>query len=92
MRVRWTKPAADDLTNISDYTEEHFGPDLANQTANSIYDTAQSLAAFPRRGRMGSRPQTRELLIPGLPFVMIYAVHDTCVEILRILHSARNRR
>jgi toxin ParE1/3/4 len=92
MRVRWTKPAADDLISISDYTEEHFGANLANQTANSIYDAAQSLTIFPRRGRVGSEVRTRELLIPGLLFVMIYAVHDSCVESLRVLHSARNRR
>jgi plasmid stabilization system protein ParE len=59
MRVRWTKPAADDLISISDYTEEHFGANLANQTANSIYDAAQSLTIFPRRGRVGSEVRTR---------------------------------
>jgi len=29
MRVRWTEPAARDLTGICDYTQEHHGPEAA---------------------------------------------------------------
>jgi hypothetical protein len=38
MLVRWTTSAADDLTHICDYTEEHFGPPQARRTALAIYD------------------------------------------------------
>jgi plasmid stabilization system protein ParE len=33
MLVRWTQPAADDLTQICDYALEHFGPTHARNTA-----------------------------------------------------------
>ena len=36
MLVRWTKPAADDLTLISDYTQEHFGGAQASRAADSM--------------------------------------------------------
>jgi ParE toxin of type II toxin-antitoxin system, parDE len=39
MLVRWTETAANDLTHICDYTEEHFGPAQARRTAIAIYDT-----------------------------------------------------
>ena len=89
MVVRWTKPAADDLTNISDYTQEHFGPAQARRTALAIYEAADSLTTFTGRGRPGRKPNTRELVISGLPFVIIYRVHSDAVEITRILHGAQ---
>jgi plasmid stabilization system protein ParE len=45
MLVRWTEPAADDLTHICDYTEEHFGAKQARRTAVAVYDSADSLKA-----------------------------------------------
>ena len=43
MLVRWTKPAADDLSHICDYTEERFGPLQAHRAAETIYSAADSL-------------------------------------------------
>ena len=37
MLVRWTKPAADDLSHICDYTEERFGAAQARRVALAIY-------------------------------------------------------
>ena len=47
MLVRWTKPAADDLTHISDFTEENFGPAQARRAALAIYEAADSLVTLP---------------------------------------------
>jgi toxin ParE1/3/4 len=77
MRIRWTEPAARDLTNICDYTEDHDGPGAARRTQ------------FPRRGRPGRNPGTRELIFAGLPFLAVYRVGDNFVEIHRILHGAQ---
>jgi plasmid stabilization system protein ParE len=37
MRVRWTEPAAHDLTQICDYIEEHDTSSTARRVAISIY-------------------------------------------------------
>ena len=76
MLVRWTKPAVDDFTHICDYTEEHFGPAQARRAALSIYESVESLRRSPHRGRLGRKPNTRELNIQKLPFVAIYRVRD----------------
>jgi plasmid stabilization system protein ParE len=89
MLVRWTKPAADDLTHISDYTQEHFGPAQARRTALAIYEAADSLTTLPSRGRPGRKPNTRELVISGLPFVIIYRIRGDAIEITRVLHGAQ---
>jgi len=41
-------------------------------------------------GRTGQKKGTREMVIPGLPFLAVYRVHDELVEIIRILHGAQH--
>lgn len=89
MPIRWTSSAAFDLTQISDYTQVRFSPTQARRTALTIYDAAESLSTHPYRGRPGRKPDTRELVISGLPFVIIYRSRTNDIEILRILHGAQ---
>lgn len=89
MRIRWTEPAARDFTHICDYTEEHGGPAAARRVALQIYEAIGRLAQFPRIGRRGRKPDTRELVFTGLPFLAVYRVREDAVEIHRILHGAQ---
>jgi toxin ParE1/3/4 len=89
MRIRWTVPAARDLTKICDYLQERDGPDRARRVALAIHEHIDSLPAFPLRGRPGRVSNTRELVIPGSPYLAIYRVRDDAVEIARILHGAQ---
>ena len=89
MLVRWTQPAADDLLHICDYTAERFGAAQARRVADAIYETAASLQDMPNRGRKGRKPDTREMLISGFPFIIIYRVGQDAVEIARILHTSQ---
>jgi toxin ParE1/3/4 len=89
MLVRWTEPAVRDLTNICHYTEGHEGSDAARRVALRIYEGLGSLTQFPRRGRLGRSPGTRELVFAGLPFLAVHRVGDDFVEIVRILHGAQ---
>jgi len=50
-----------------------------------------SLALFPRRGRPGRAPGTREL-VTVVPYVIVYEVDETdTVMILRVWHGAQDR-
>jgi toxin ParE1/3/4 len=89
MLVRWTQPAVEDFTHICDYTGEHFGPDQARRTALMIYESVESLRAFPHKGRHGRKPNTRELDVQKLPFVAIYRLREGVIEVTRILHGAQ---
>jgi toxin ParE1/3/4 len=89
MFVRWTTSAVDDFTNICDYTDERFGAAQARRAALGIYDAIDSLTALPHKGRSGRKPNTRELSIPKLPFVVIYRIREGVIEINRILHGAQ---
>jgi len=89
MHVRWTEPAARDLTGICDYIQKHGTAEAARKVALAIYEGVGTLAQFPNRGRPGRKVGTRELVFPGLPFLAIYRVRQDVIEISRILHGAQ---
>jgi toxin ParE1/3/4 len=89
MRIRWTRPAAGDLTHICDYIEKHGSGAIARRVALSISQSVTTLAEFPERGRTGRRRDTRELVFTGLPYLAVYRIGRDVVEVLRILHGAQ---
>ena len=48
----------------------------------------EMLARFPEYGRTGRKPDTRELVFSGLPYLAVYRIHDGTVEIVRILQDS----
>ena len=90
MRVRWTTDAADDLERICDYIALS-RPDSARRVAQSVVERIGTLESFPRLGRPGRVPDTREIAFPPLPFVAVYEVFEDQdeVRVLRILHGAQ---
>jgi toxin ParE1/3/4 len=88
MILEWTEPAASDLIEILDYIAED-NPAAALAAVDRIEQTSLRLTDFPLSGREGSLQDTRELPIPSLPFVIIYSIRETTVEILRVLHGAQ---
>ena len=88
MILSWTRPAEGDLIDILDYIAND-NPAAALETVDRIEAAALHLIEFPLMGREGSVPDTRELPIPGLPFLLIYRVQEATVLILRVLHGAR---
>lgn len=90
MRMRWTPAAADDLESIWDYLTGHL-PSLAQSTIHRIYETILTLRSTPFRGRPGREEGTRELVISRLPYIVVYRVKDSEVEILHIYHGAQHR-
>jgi toxin ParE1/3/4 len=73
MRLRWTPAAADDLEAIADYLTGHF-PSFKQTTIEKIYATIVGLRSLPHRGRTGREEGTRELVIVGLPYIVVYRI------------------
>lgn len=88
MRVLWTLAAADDLQDIANYLFEKT-PQNAARLIREIYGAPSSLKNFPKRGRVGKKPGTRELVLPSLPYVIVYQVKGESVNIVRILHGSQ---
>jgi toxin ParE1/3/4 len=64
-------------------------PSAAESTARRILDCVEQLVMFPASGRAGRKPNTRELVVSGTPYLIFYRVEDEVVEILRVIHGAR---
>jgi toxin ParE1/3/4 len=90
MRLRWTPDAAEDLYRIVQYIQED-NPSAAAQVADILVNGCESLLRFPRAGRLGRRDGTRELVVVGLPYIVVYRIADQVVEVLRIYHGAQER-
>ncbi len=58
----------------------------AIDVAERIIETAARLEQHPFMGRLKA---TRELIVPGLPYVIRYRISKEAVEILRIHHMAQ---
>ena len=89
MQVRWTTPAAQDLGEITLYIQKD-SESAAQAVARTLFDAASSLDLLPSRGRAGRVPGTRELVVPGLPYIVAYQVTEEAIKILHIYHGARD--
>ena len=88
MKIRWSRPAVRHLTEIDDFIAAD-NPDAAAEVARTIVEAIEKLGDFPAIGRPGRLPATRELIVPGTPFVIPYRVTGEIIEILAVFHGAR---
>lgn len=88
MKLRWTSIAKNELAETVFHIAEN-SIEAAVNVQTKISDAVDNLVAYPHRGRQGRRNNTRELVIPGLPWLIVYRVSDEEIIILRMLHGAQ---
>lgn len=88
MRIRWLAEASTDLDNIEAFIAPD-NPAAAINTVREIVRTVGRLKDHPASGRPGRVSGTRELVIPGKPYIVPYRVKDNIIEILRVFHTSR---
>jgi addiction module RelE/StbE family toxin len=64
-------------------------PARAHKVLARIRTATNRLIVFPESGRTGYVEGTRELIVPRLPYRVIYRLRDDDVVIERVLHTAR---
>ena len=90
MPLLWSVPAAEDLERICAWIERD-NPEAARRVAKIIYDGCGQLKDFPAMGRISSRMSgRRELAFPPLPYIAVYQIKESAVEISRIFHGAQD--
>lgn len=87
MQVRWESDAVQDLTDLRRYIWRE-NPNAANSVASKILDKVDLLQAHPLLGKAGRIHKTRELVISGTPYTVVYLAEAECVTVLRIFHQA----
>jgi toxin ParE1/3/4 len=64
-------------------------PPAARRITNHIWETVEVLARHPMAGRKERIAGTRELVIPGTPFIAGYRIEKKEVWILAVMRAAR---
>jgi len=90
MRIVVTRAAKRDLTAIRAYIGER-NPAAASRIAVQLLAAFDRLEYLPERGRPGVEPGTREITTIW-PYVIVYRITATTVEILRVWHGAQDRQ
>lgn len=92
MQLKWTDLADIDLEKIEAHITQENSPIVAIDVVINIIDSVHLiLPDHPRAGRQGRLKNTRELVIDGIPFIVVYReyISTNCIEILRVLHDAQ---
>ncbi len=87
MRLVRRRSYAVDLDRIVDHIAQG-NPAAALDMWDGIENQVERLCDFPRSGRTGRMPETRELVITGTAYIVIYILGDD-VELVRVLHGAQ---
>ncbi len=86
--VRFTVNALEDLESTFEFISlDNQG--AAKKTIAQILEGLEQLKKFPDSGRVGRRRGTRELVISNLPYVIVYRINESTLEVLAVLHTSR---
>ena len=92
MQIQWTDLASNDLDTIEDYIATENNPNVAIDVILKIINVTELvLTNHPNAGRFGRLKGTRELVIDGVPFLVVYRQAERLnqIQILRVLHDAQ---
>jgi len=89
MNIYWSYQAVSDLKMIRSYIAAD-NPVAARKLAAKIKGAVLRLANFPLSGREGRVHGTRELVIPGTSYIVVYRVCEDGVEIITVLHGRQS--
>lgn len=88
MRVRWLTRALRSLAEEAEFIGKD-DPEATAKIVSRIENAVVLLPEHPELGRPGRVSGTRELVVPGTPYLVPYRVRDERIEILRVFHGRR---
>ena len=89
MRIRWLKRTDLDLEEAFDWLAERNLVAAWEMLDRVRKRGNQDLAAHPEIGRPGRVRGTRELVVAGTHYVLVYRIQPQEIQILRVLHGAQ---
>lgn len=90
LRIEWLPVARRDRRRQIDWLRDR-NADAAVAMGDAIRRALARLRDFPNSGRPGRVAGTRELVVAGSPYLLIYRVETEAVVIARLLHGAQQR-
>jgi plasmid stabilization system protein ParE len=92
MRLRVATKARRQLAAVSDYIAVE-NPGAAQRVIRDIQVAADLLCDFPEIGRAGIVPGTREWVVSGRPYIIVYRTDAERgeLQVIEIIHGAQDR-
>ncbi len=90
MRIEWTRGAERNLDSIESYIARDSPAAAAKTVLKIVKKTFTQLSQHPSSGKPGRINNTRELIFPDLPYIVIYSVQQGTIFIIRVYHAAQD--
>jgi toxin ParE1/3/4 len=90
MKVRFTRPARDDLDEIFNHIAKD-NPAAASRVVTHLIDRALALDQSPHQGREVDEPNARAIIVPRFRYFIFYTVEGGEIHITHIRHTSRQR-
>jgi toxin ParE1/3/4 len=84
--IVWSPRAIEHLAHLRAHIARD-NPNAANRVAGTLLDAVERLADLPNLGRAGRVAGTRELVVPGTPYVIPYRLRGDRLEVLAVFHG-----
>jgi plasmid stabilization system protein ParE len=90
MNVHWTDTAQGHLAAIHDYIAQN-SPEYAKRTVDRLTRRSQQIGSFPQAGRLVPEYQLEQIreILEG-PYRIIYYIKPDQIDVLAVVHAARN--
>ncbi len=92
--LRYATRARIQIETIGDFFASIGASDAGTLVLRRIKNTAEQLVEFPDLGRTGAATGTHELVVKGLPYVIVYEKYPEDsfqIMILNVWHCAQER-
>jgi addiction module RelE/StbE family toxin len=86
MKSVWTRAAIRDLSHAREYIARE-NPDAAREIALKMVDATDRIIQFPEVGRIGRANRTRELVVAGTQYSIVYRLKKNAIHFVRVLHG-----
>jgi toxin ParE1/3/4 len=83
MKLRWTPRAVADLEEISDYLIVA-APQAWEHLLGRVEHLTDLLLDFPLMGKPGIVPETREFVLTGTPYILVFQIKVDAVIVLSV--------
>lgn len=90
VKVRYTLRATRHMRGIAAYLRAQ-SPMAMRNVVRRIRDVTELLSEFPEIGHAGTLVGTREIGVPGLPYVIVHRIDLDAVSIVGVYHTAQLR-
>jgi addiction module RelE/StbE family toxin len=89
MKIRWTRPFAQNLEAARDYITAD-NPTAAASVIQRILEALDRISRFPEVGRASNHmPGIRHLPVPNTPLILVYRIQPEQIELLALWHHAQ---